>query len=241
MLSRRTSRLNPRGKLRCRRLSVAASTSFRQRPESSDETRRSRFPRLDVALGQAPATVAGAGPHPGERVAEPRLRTMEAFEPGLVDPEGRNLGGEPFQLGPHRVRVADLARRQPADQAPRFGRSSTRPLACSLRSASRIGVRLGTELLGERLLPEPRPGRKVAVRDAPAVAVASLSTSARRSSVAWAIKPILDEQPTSAGRGMTARIVAGLDTFDYKVDTSLESGFLPIPESPFPFTEGRLR
>ena len=48
---------------------------------------------------------------------------------------------------------------------PRCGTSSTRPSAASTFSASRSGVRLICQSLGQRLLVDPLAGRQLALED----------------------------------------------------------------------------
>ena len=123
-------------------------------------------PVLDIALGQAALSVAGAASHSVQRFAKARLRAVQPLELGLVDAQGRDLGGEPFELRPHGVRVADLARSQSAHERAAI-RTQLDKAAC-LEIAQRFPDRrtADAELLGERFLAETCARRQVAVEDA---------------------------------------------------------------------------
>ena len=170
------------------------------------------------------------------------LRAVQPLELGLVDAQ-RPQPRRPAPSSSARTAYASLISRgvSPRTSAPRFGRSSTRPLAWSLRSASRIGVRLTPNSSASASCRSRVPGGRSPLEDTRLQLMASLSTSARRSSIAWAITVDSGRAADGGRGGMTARDRIRLDTFDDKLDTSLESGFSPSPESPFPFTEGRLR
>ena len=91
---------------------------------------------------------------------------MQALDLRLLDAQCRDLGGEPFELGPHRVRVADLTRCEPAHERAAIRAQLDEP--ARLQLAQRLADRRSAdaELLGERLLPESRSRRQVAVEDA---------------------------------------------------------------------------
>ena len=74
-----------------------------------------------------------------DRVPEQLLRLVQPAELLVGDVCGRELGGQPFELGADEVRLAYFVRRVPRTIAPRFGSSTTTPVDCSLRSASRTG------------------------------------------------------------------------------------------------------
>ena len=77
-----------------------------------------------------------------DRLPKQRLGLAQAKEVAVADPLCGELRRETLELGAHLVRLADLPREGPRTTAPRLGCTSSRPVACSWRSASRTGVRL---------------------------------------------------------------------------------------------------
>ncbi len=84
----------------------------------------------------------------------------------VLDPLGGELRSQPLELGAHLVRIPDLARRRPPHEGPAIGLQLDE--AARLELPERLADRRSTdaELLGERLLPEPRPRDELAAHHA---------------------------------------------------------------------------
>src|SRR5262245_15633678 len=152
-----------------------------------------------------------------ERALEPPLRAVQPVELLRADPLGCERRCKCLELGAHLVGVADLARREAPYERAAVRLELDEPGRLQLSERLADGRAADAELLGERLLAEPRPRRELAAQDLRLDLVRQLVDEHRSPTLSRKVDPV-----------------------DEALDTSLESRS-PYRLSTFPNGTTRLR
>ena len=186
VLSRSTMRLRSRGKLRwrCAERAYEHVVAGRLLDHLVEEVVRAApaGDRLVLRRRWLSARAATRLPRARRRIAPVPRGAGRAARAGSARPRGRRRAPR-ARPAPRRRRGSRAARGR-GRCAPRFGRSSTSPLAWSLRSASRTGVRLTPNSSASASWRRRVPDASSPLSTRAWIVAASLSTSARRSPAA---------------------------------------------------------